>query len=390
MGVGSKVRGVLMSGETKERMKYDEVASTVIKKASKLPLVKVNREEFLRKEFGDSPYIEKIIKDGPQTVFSVDSLEKKANQIIKGSTKKTTVNSFLAGLPSNAAVAIASAGIDITQYYGFAINLAQKISYIYGARDFGNITTDEAEADITILLGVMLGVDSARIALGKRMAGAGVAIGKRVAAMPLTKTLWYPVLKRILKKIGIDITKKTVEKTIANSFSIAGAAISGGITWASFRPLGRRLSNVYVDILNGKYDVEMELDEAFKEALSEDKTRDESEAVDVEFEEIKHSDDEPERELDCTDEEQEIFKRICLICEDADLDSEMLELVRKSDKYVTVCLLADDEHGSKDIARIKFKRAKWIGIPSVGKVQIEHPEEIEQYAEAIRNVYKSS
>ena len=37
MGVGSKVRGVLMSGETKERMKYDEVASTVIKKAFLMP-----------------------------------------------------------------------------------------------------------------------------------------------------------------------------------------------------------------------------------------------------------------------------------------------------------------------------------------------------------------
>ena len=366
MGVGSKVRGVLMSGETKERMKYDEVASTVIKKASKLPLVKVNREEFLRKEFGDSPYIEKIIKDGPQTVFSVDSLEKKANQIIKGSTKKTTVNSFLAGLPSNAAVAIASAGIDITQYYGFAINLAQKISYIYGARDFGN-TAEKKPVE-------------------KKTAEKKTVENK--ATVEKKATVKKTAEKKTVEKKTAE--KKTVEKTIANSFSIAGAAISGGITWASFRPLGRRLSNVYVDILNGKYDVEMELDEAFKEALSEDKTRDESEAVDVEFEEIKHSDDEPERELDCTDEEQEIFKRICLICEDADLDSEMLELVRKSDKYVTVCLLADDEHGSKDIARIKFKRAKWIWIPSVGKVQIEHPEEIEQYAEAIRNVYKSS
>lgn len=379
-----------MSEESKKKIKYDEVASTVIKKASQLPLVKVNREEFLRKEFGDSPYIEIIIKDGPQTVFSVDSLEKKADQIIKGSTKKTTVNSFIAGLPSNAAVALASAGIDITQYYGFAINLAQKISYIYGARDFGNITSEEAEADITILLGTMLGVDSARIALGSQTAAAGVKIGKRVAALPLTKTVWYPVIKRILKKIGIDITKKTVEKTIANSFSVAGAAISGGITWASFRPLGKRLSNVYVDILNGKYDVEMELDEAFKEALLEEQKTNEDGAVDVEFEEIKNSDDEPERELNCTDEEQEIFERICLLCEDADLDSELLELVRKSEKYITVCLHKADEQESKDVARIKFKRAKWIWIPSIGKVQIEHPEEIEKYAEAIRDAYKAA
>lgn len=379
-----------MANKTKKNIKYDEVASTVIKKASQLPLVKVNREEFLRNEFADSPYIEKILSDGPQTVFSIDSLEQKANQIIKGSTKRTTVNSFIAGLPSNAAVAIASAGIDITQYYGFAINLAQKISYIYGAKDFGNITSDEAEADITIILGVMLGVDSARIALGNRATVAGVKIGKRVAALPLTKTVWYPVIKKILHKIGIDITKKTVEKTIANSFSVAGAAISGGITWASFRPLGKRLSNVYVDILKGKYNVEMELDETFKEALLEKSANDETDAVDVEFEEVKNPDDGPERELKCTDEEQEIFTRICLICEDANLDSEKLELVRKADGYVTVCLQTKGDKQGKDIARIKYKRAKWIWVAAVGKIQIENPADIEQFAEAIINAYRTT
>lgn len=79
-----------------------------------------------------------------------------------------------------------------------------------------------------------------------------------------------------------------------------------------------------------------------------------------------------------------------MLCEDANLDSELLELVRKSEKYVTVCLRTNDEQGSKDIVRIKFKRAKWIWISSVGKVPIEHPEEIEQYAEDVRNAYKEA
>ena len=53
MGVGSKVRGVLMSGETKERMKYDEVASTVIKKAFLMPdrCGKLRRNTQLPKEY---------------------------------------------------------------------------------------------------------------------------------------------------------------------------------------------------------------------------------------------------------------------------------------------------------------------------------------------------
>ena len=274
----------------KKIIPYDEAASKAIKKASQLPLVKVDREDFLRKQFGDSPHIEKIIKDGPQSVFSVDSLEKKANQLIKGSTKKTTVNSFLAGLPSTPGLSIASAGIDVTQYFGFAINLAQKISYLFGVKEIGDNSSEEAEADITILLGVMLGVDGARIALAKRFTESGLIIGKKVAAQALTKTKWYPVLKSILHKIGIQITKKTVQKSIADSFSIAGAAASGAITWFSFRPLGMRLASVYIDLLNGKYDTEMELNKEFNKLLNDIKKAN-TDAIDVEFEEIKHKKD---------------------------------------------------------------------------------------------------
>ncbi len=45
--------------------------------ASQLPMVKVNREEFLKTRFKDSPYLDKIIADGPTAVYSLDALRKK-------------------------------------------------------------------------------------------------------------------------------------------------------------------------------------------------------------------------------------------------------------------------------------------------------------------------
>lgn len=73
-----------------------------------------------------------------------------------------------------------------------------------------------------------------------------------------------------------------------------------------------------------------------------------------------------ERELDCTDEEQEIYD---LICENVGRD---LQLVRVSSNYVTI------KCGEWDLARVKYTdKAKWIWFPVFDKekIYIESPEE---------------
>ena len=84
--------------------KATAVTQELITKLATLPVVRVNREDFLRSTFGASPYIDDIIAHGPQYVFTVDSLRLKADEIIKNSTRKTSVASFAAGLPSNIAL----------------------------------------------------------------------------------------------------------------------------------------------------------------------------------------------------------------------------------------------------------------------------------------------
>lgn len=260
----------------------------LIAKASELPMVQVNREEFLRKTFKGDPNIEVILEKGPQAVYTVESLRKKANSIINGSTGKTAVASFLSGLPSNPGVALAAAGVDITQYFGFSINLAQKISYLFGAEEFKELSSEEAQAKIMLLLGTMYGVETAKNGLVRAVVIAGEAVAKHVAAKPLTKTAWFPIIKRVAWEIGQKVTKQTVKDAITKGFSVLGAFVSGGITFVSFRPLGHNLANVYVDILNGKYDVEMVMRDDFIKP-------EESNIVDVEYEvvdEIIEEDDE--------------------------------------------------------------------------------------------------
>ncbi len=45
--------------------------------ASQLPMVKVNREGILKTRFKDSPYLDKIIADGPTAVFTTKALRRK-------------------------------------------------------------------------------------------------------------------------------------------------------------------------------------------------------------------------------------------------------------------------------------------------------------------------
>lgn len=233
---------------------------------AKLPIIRVDREDFLRKQFSSSPYIDQIIQNGPQSVYTVDSIRKKASKVIKNSTNKTSLTSFASGLPSNIAVMVATGSADVAQYFGFAINMAQKIAYLFGEDDLfneNNNLSDEATVKIIGYLGAMFGVSGATSIIAKTSTIAGKNIGKKVAAQALTKTTWYPIVKRVGAIIGQKITKKTVEKTITKAVPVIGGVVSGGITYLTFKPLGNRLADVLANNLMGVYDEDLELNPEF-------------------------------------------------------------------------------------------------------------------------------
>lgn len=242
---------------------YDKAIQTV-GAVAKLPVVRVDREGFLRKEFAGSPHLDKIIQDGPQSVYTVEALEKKAKVLVHRSTLKTSAVSFAAGLPANPVLMLPAGAADVASYFGFAINMAQQIAFLFGEDEIFDGGDDQiseaAKVRIIAYLGAMFGASGAAALVSQVSKKAGANVGKKVAGQALTKTLWYPVVKKVGALIGQKITKKTVEKTITKAVPVVGGVVSGGLTFVTFKPMGHRLSDTFAKGLRGDLDDTGDLD----------------------------------------------------------------------------------------------------------------------------------
>ncbi|MGP5643878.1 hypothetical protein ACTXO6_11145 [Corynebacterium variabile] len=254
-----------------DQQQLQDTAMNMIGVAAKLPVVRVDREQFLRQQFGDSPHLDHILEHGPQVVYAPESLRKKADKIVKSNTTKTASVSFVSGLPGNPLVMVPAGGADVVQYFGFAIHMAQQIAYLFGEDElFGDSgeVSEEAKIRVTAYLGGMFGAAGAAALIAQTSKVLGANLGKNVAAKALTKTVWYPVLKKVAAQLGQKITKKTVEKTITKAVPVIGGVVSAGLTFATFRPMGYRLADVFVRNLNGEFSEDaLELNEDFVATL---------------------------------------------------------------------------------------------------------------------------
>ncbi|NMD57375.1 hypothetical protein FK530_05005 [Tsukamurella conjunctivitidis] len=260
-----------MPEQTQDKL-YATVLQT-IGAVAHLPVVRVDREAFLTKHFGDSPHIDVILRNGPQEVYTVGSLRRKADSIIKNSVTKTSMASFAAGLPGNPMVMVAAGSADVAQYFGFAINLAQQIAYLFGEDDLfdggGSDLSEEAQIRVIAYLGAMFGAAGAAALVTSTSKVAGANIGKKVAGQALTKTAWYPLVKKVGALVGKQVTKKTVEKTITKAVPVVGGVISGGLTYVTFRPMGHRLADTLASNLSGQFDHDFDLNPTFAATVAE-------------------------------------------------------------------------------------------------------------------------
>lgn len=242
---------------------------------AKLPVVRVERETFLRKEFAGSPHLEQILANGPQSVHSVEALQKKAKAVIRESTLKASGVAFASGIPANPALMLPAGAADLASYFAFALNLAQKIAFIFGEDEIfdggSDQLTESAKVRIIGYLGVMMGASGAAALVGQVSKKAGADLGKKVASKALTKTAWYPILKKVGAAVGQEITKKTVQKTITKAVPVVGGLVSGGITFVTFRPMGYRLADTFAKGLRGEFEdlTDLELNPAFAAALGD-------------------------------------------------------------------------------------------------------------------------
>lgn len=219
---------------------------SVISTAIQIPGVKVNRNAFLGEQFsGATPeLLEEILNVGPvEAGCSRKELHKIACKLVQKKTLFSTGASFLAGMPGGFTMA-ATIPADMIQFYSVALGLAQEISYLYGAGDLwsGDVLDEEKVTNQLILYcGVMLGASGAAQTIRVLSSSLAKQALKKLPQQALTKTFYYPIIKSIAKAFGAKMTKEVFAKGISKVVPIIGGVVSGGITFATLKPMGMRL-----------------------------------------------------------------------------------------------------------------------------------------------------
>ena len=96
----------------------------------------------------------------------------------------------------------------------------------------------------------MLGVNGTAALL--RAGGITIAkqVMKTVPNKALTKTLWYPVLEKVLKVFGVNLTKGGLTKGMGIVIPILGGVIAGGLTFSTMKTMGERLQKELSKLVN--------------------------------------------------------------------------------------------------------------------------------------------
>ncbi len=229
-------------------MAQQQSFTSVIESAAKLPLVRIDRTVFLTKNLNKlctPSQLQKAISEGTlQADIPIATLDSLANAVINAETIKVTAISAAAGLPGGIAMA-ATIPADLAQFYGFVLRTAQELAYIYGWDEMFTESSEldeNTESQLILFIGVMSGVGAANKVVGKLFGEVAMkAVAKKIAAKALTKTWYYPIVKKIAALLGKNMVKATFAKGVSKVVPIIGGAISGGLTLATFKPMAHKL-----------------------------------------------------------------------------------------------------------------------------------------------------
>lgn len=219
--------------------------------AMKLPLVQVNRTEFLTKElapFCSEEQLQIAINGKPLQVISIEQIKKIAKGVIKNHLTAVTLTSALAGIPGGWFLA-GTVPTDLAQFYGHILCMAQKLLYLYGTPDMqdeGKKLTDEAMQILTLSIGVMSGAKVAIDGLNQALKMLSKSVVKQLPKQALTKSGVFVVCKQVAKWLGVQLTKKSFSTGVGKLIPLVGAPISGALTYWTFRPMAYKFKK-YLD-----------------------------------------------------------------------------------------------------------------------------------------------
>lgn len=210
----------------------------------KVPGIRINRENFLRKELqkNHSPsVIDDAIAFNPiHAKIDPAEIDKIADEVIKYERACVSGISAALGAPGGIAMA-ATIPADIAQYYGYMLRVAQKLLYLYG---FPEIDTEEKDQKfdsetlniLTLCLGVMYGAAGANNAIKAMAKALASGVEKQLLRKALTKGTIYPVVKSISQWFSVKMTKEVFAGFFKKAIPVVGSVIGGGITFLSFKP----------------------------------------------------------------------------------------------------------------------------------------------------------
>ncbi|MBP3495119.1 MAG: hypothetical protein J6K52_02815 [Clostridia bacterium] len=221
----------------------------VILKCMRIPGIKIDRGEFLRKEFSNKlskEVIDKAIAENPMSAkIAPEFIDKIADNVIKFERIQVSGISAVLSAPGGLA-AIATIPADIAQYYGYLLRAMQKLLYLYGFPQLdleykGALLDSESMRVVVTCLGVMFGVGTANKILHKLASALAEGLGKKITKTAVTKTVWYPALQKICKFFSYSLTKTAFKEAIKKAMPVVGFVLGGTITYFSFGPCCNKL-----------------------------------------------------------------------------------------------------------------------------------------------------
>lgn len=223
------------------------VLEDIITKTIQIPGVKVNRKQFLAEQFASKANnLEEILDKGPiEAGIKREDIKLLSKKLILTRTSQSSIASFVAGIPGGLAMA-ATIPADTLQFFGMTLRLAQELSYLYGAQDLwkdGTIDDEKVKNQLILYCGVMFGVSGAVSGVRVLSTQLSKTALKKIPQKALTKTFWYPILKKIASFIGVSLTKKTFAQGVSKAVPVIGGVISGGINFASMMPMANKLND---------------------------------------------------------------------------------------------------------------------------------------------------
>ncbi|MFJ6464952.1 hypothetical protein ACIQM0_28655 [Streptomyces sp. NPDC091387] len=222
--------------------------SALLVGAARLPGVRIDREAYLRTALArhcSEDELRRATEETPAAAgIPLAVLDRVANESIRYETAKVSAVSAAAGIPGLIALP-ATVPADVAQYVAHMLRIAQKLAYLYSWPDLFSVDNDDLDdatkGVLTLFFGVMFGTQSANAAVGKVAGMMSEQVAKKLPQKALTQGVVYPIVKKVAGYLGVEMTKQTFAKSVSKAIPLVGAVMSGGLTFATFRPMSRRL-----------------------------------------------------------------------------------------------------------------------------------------------------